>query len=142
VLLQPRKMILPRSHRDLEPWLVRGRPHHQSGGRPWAPGCDPHGRDGGGFEPEAGQGSGTQGMTDRLDAIGGRLEIESEPGRGTIVPASSAQMWQREQGGRRQCGLLTGQQAAKGEDRLDGAAIPQPDLGDHRCRRDVGRAIL
>jgi hypothetical protein len=95
VLLQPRKMILPRSHRDLEPWLVRGRPHHQSGGRLWAPGCDPHGgverrlsfevSDGGGFEPEVGQGSGIQGMADCLDAIGGRLEIESEPGRGTIV---------------------------------------------------------
>jgi signal transduction histidine kinase len=41
--------------------------------------------DGGGFEPEVGQGSGIQGMANRLDAIGGRLEIESEPGRGTIV---------------------------------------------------------
>jgi signal transduction histidine kinase len=40
---------------------------------------------GGGFEPEVGQGSGIQGMANRLDAIGGRLEIESEPGRGTIV---------------------------------------------------------
>lgn len=41
--------------------------------------------DGRGFEPDATRGSGIQGMADRLDAIGGRLEIESEPGRGTVV---------------------------------------------------------
>ncbi|HEV8596746.1 MAG TPA: histidine kinase, partial [Candidatus Dormibacteraeota bacterium] len=41
--------------------------------------------DGRGFEPGAARGSGLQGMADRLDAIGGRLEIESEPGRGTVV---------------------------------------------------------
>jgi signal transduction histidine kinase len=41
--------------------------------------------DGRGFEPGVARGSGLQGMADRLDAIGGRLEIESEPGRGTVV---------------------------------------------------------
>ena len=41
--------------------------------------------DGRGFEPGAARGSGLQGMADRLDAIGGRLEIESEPGRGTVL---------------------------------------------------------
>src|SRR6266511_4074814 len=40
--------------------------------------------DGRGFEPGVARGSGLQGMADRLDAIGGRLEIESEPGRGKI----------------------------------------------------------
>ena len=41
--------------------------------------------DGRGFEPGATHGSGLQGMADRLDAMGGRLEIESRPGSGTVV---------------------------------------------------------
>jgi signal transduction histidine kinase len=42
--------------------------------------------DGRGFKPgETGYGTGLQGMADRLDAIGGRLEVASEPGRGTLV---------------------------------------------------------
>jgi hypothetical protein len=32
-----------------------------------------------------GKGTGVQDMTDRLDAIGGSLEITSDPGRGTTV---------------------------------------------------------
>jgi signal transduction histidine kinase len=39
-----------------------------------------------GFEPEgARHGTGLQGMADRLEAIGGRLEVESRPGAGTTV---------------------------------------------------------
>jgi signal transduction histidine kinase len=39
-----------------------------------------------GFEPRAGsQGTGLQGMADRLDAIGGTLDIVSAPGAGTTV---------------------------------------------------------
>ena len=42
--------------------------------------------DGRGFDPrETRQGTGVQGMMDRLDAVGGRLDISSEPGRGTSV---------------------------------------------------------
>ncbi|MDP8957293.1 MAG: histidine kinase [Actinomycetota bacterium] len=42
--------------------------------------------DGRGFDPRlARQGTGVQGMMDRLDAVGGRLDISSEPGRGTSV---------------------------------------------------------
>jgi signal transduction histidine kinase len=41
--------------------------------------------DGCGFEPGVTHGSGLQGMADRLDAIGGRLEIESQRGEGTVV---------------------------------------------------------
>ena len=42
--------------------------------------------DGRGFDPRlARHGTGVQGMVDRLDAIGGSLEISSEPGRGTSV---------------------------------------------------------
>jgi signal transduction histidine kinase len=42
--------------------------------------------DGRGFEPsETGYGTGLQGMADRLDAVGGRLEVISEPGRGTTI---------------------------------------------------------
>ncbi len=41
--------------------------------------------DGRGFHPGAAKGSGLQGMADRLDAIGGTLEIESRPGGGTVV---------------------------------------------------------
>ena len=42
--------------------------------------------DGRGFDTrETAYGTGVQGMIDRLDAIGGTLEVSSEPGRGTIV---------------------------------------------------------
>jgi signal transduction histidine kinase len=42
--------------------------------------------DGTGFDPAAtGYGSGLRGMADRIDAIGGRLEVLSQPGRGTVV---------------------------------------------------------
>jgi signal transduction histidine kinase len=42
--------------------------------------------DGRGFEPQTRPaGSGLQGMADRLDAIGGTLEVWSEPGRGTRI---------------------------------------------------------
>ncbi|HLB62949.1 MAG TPA: sensor histidine kinase [Actinomycetota bacterium] len=42
--------------------------------------------DGVGFDPSATRyGTGLQGMADRLEAIGGTLTIESEPGRGTSV---------------------------------------------------------
>jgi signal transduction histidine kinase len=42
--------------------------------------------DGRGFIPDqTGYGTGLQGMADRLDAIGGKLEVESEPARGTLV---------------------------------------------------------
>jgi signal transduction histidine kinase len=49
--------------------------------------------DGGGFDVSAlKNGSGLTNMADRLDAVGGRLDIDSEPGRGTrlcgTVPAS------------------------------------------------------
>lgn len=42
--------------------------------------------DGRGFDPnETGYGTGLQGMADRLDAVGGALEVASTPGRGTRV---------------------------------------------------------
>jgi signal transduction histidine kinase len=42
--------------------------------------------DGRGFDPAAtGYGTGLQGMADRLDAIGGTLEVRSAPGAGTVV---------------------------------------------------------
>ena len=42
--------------------------------------------DGRGFDPSTtSYGTGVQGMADRLDAIGGRLDIESAPGQGTLV---------------------------------------------------------
>jgi signal transduction histidine kinase len=45
--------------------------------------------DGRGFDPATtGYGTGLQGIADRLDAIGGRLEVRSEPGRGTVVHGS------------------------------------------------------
>jgi signal transduction histidine kinase len=45
--------------------------------------------DGAGFDPSAtSYGTGLRGMDDRLDAIGGRLEVTSEPGRGTVVTGS------------------------------------------------------
>jgi signal transduction histidine kinase len=50
--------------------------------------------DGRGFDPAfAERGSGLQGMADRIEAIGGTLEIDSTPGQGTTVtgraPATS-----------------------------------------------------
>jgi signal transduction histidine kinase len=45
--------------------------------------------DGRGFQPaETGYGTGLQGMADRLDAVGGRLEVISGPGRGTTILGS------------------------------------------------------
>jgi signal transduction histidine kinase len=45
--------------------------------------------DGAGFDPSTtGYGTGLQGMADRLDAIGGTLEVHSEPQRGTTVTGS------------------------------------------------------
>ena len=42
--------------------------------------------DGRGFKvDETGYGTGLQGMADRLDAIGGKLEVASEPARGALV---------------------------------------------------------
>ena len=42
--------------------------------------------DGRGFDAEATTyGTGRQGMADRLDAIGGELRVQSEPGAGTDV---------------------------------------------------------
>jgi signal transduction histidine kinase len=42
--------------------------------------------DGSGFDPiSTGYGTGLQGMADRLDAIGGTLEVRSQPGMGTTV---------------------------------------------------------
>jgi signal transduction histidine kinase len=42
--------------------------------------------DGSGFDPiSTGYGTGLQGMADRLDAIGGKLEVRSQPGMGTTV---------------------------------------------------------
>jgi signal transduction histidine kinase len=50
--------------------------------------------DGKGFDPAtARMGTGVQGMTDRMAALGGTLEVSSEPGRGTrvtgTIPVSS-----------------------------------------------------
>jgi len=45
--------------------------------------------DGTGFDPTSvTHGSGLQGMTDRIDAIGGSLTIESKPGAGTTIRGS------------------------------------------------------
>ncbi|HEX4941472.1 MAG TPA: histidine kinase, partial [Actinomycetota bacterium] len=42
--------------------------------------------DGRGFDPSTtGRGTGLQGMADRLDAVGGTLEVQSRPGSGTTV---------------------------------------------------------
>jgi signal transduction histidine kinase len=42
--------------------------------------------DGAGFDPDATtQGTGLQGIADRLDALGGRLEIRAAPGKGTTL---------------------------------------------------------
>ena len=42
--------------------------------------------DGSGFDPSStGYGTGLQGMADRLDAIGGTLQVRSAPGEGTVV---------------------------------------------------------
>jgi signal transduction histidine kinase len=45
--------------------------------------------DGAGFETaRIGYGTGLQGMADRLDAIGGTLEVRSQPGEGTTIKGS------------------------------------------------------
>jgi signal transduction histidine kinase len=45
--------------------------------------------DGVGFDPEtAPRGTGLQGMADRIDAVGGTLEIRTAPGRGTTIAAT------------------------------------------------------
>jgi signal transduction histidine kinase len=45
--------------------------------------------DGRGFDPAAsGAGTGLQGMADRLEAVGGSLELTSAPGAGTTVTGS------------------------------------------------------
>ena len=42
--------------------------------------------DGDGFDPaQTGYGTGLQGMADRLDAIGGTLNVHSQPGKGAQV---------------------------------------------------------
>ena len=42
--------------------------------------------DGVGFDPQAvGTGTGVQNMKDRVASLGGRLSLESRPGRGTTV---------------------------------------------------------
>jgi signal transduction histidine kinase len=42
--------------------------------------------DGDGFDPSAtGYGTGLQGIADRLDALGGRVEVRSSPGHGTTI---------------------------------------------------------
>ena len=53
--------------------------------------------DGVGVRPERnGHGSGLQGMADRLEALGGRLEVRSDVGRGTTIggdlPVSTASL--------------------------------------------------
>src|SRR5205085_10526449 len=42
--------------------------------------------DGAGFDPaETGYGTGLQGMADRLDALGGTIDVRSAPGSGTTI---------------------------------------------------------
>ena len=52
--------------------------------------------DGEGFDPSSAHGSGLQGMVDRLEALGGTLEIHSQQGGGTTVigriPAPSSEV--------------------------------------------------
>jgi signal transduction histidine kinase len=44
--------------------------------------------DGPGFRPTAVEGHGLRNMRDRIEAVGGRLTVESEPGRGTRIAGS------------------------------------------------------
>ena len=41
--------------------------------------------DGDGFDPSSSHGTGLQGMVDRMEALGGTLEIHSQVGGGTTV---------------------------------------------------------
>lgn len=42
--------------------------------------------DGRGFDPDTTRhGTGLQGMADRLEALGGRLDVRSTPGSGTVL---------------------------------------------------------
>jgi len=41
--------------------------------------------DGAGFDPSRNKGLGLLGMMERVNALGGRLHIESQPGRGTVI---------------------------------------------------------
>ena len=41
----------------------------------------------GGADPGAGDGTGLRGLADRVEALGGRLALESPPGAGTTVRA-------------------------------------------------------
>ncbi len=41
--------------------------------------------DGVGFDPSVGRGSGLTNMHDRVDALGGTIDVRSAPGRGTVV---------------------------------------------------------
>ncbi len=41
-----------------------------------------------GFDLAKARGSGLQGMADRLEAVGGPLEIDTMPSRGTVVKGS------------------------------------------------------
>ena len=45
--------------------------------------------DGVGFDTETrGAGAGLAGMADRLDTVGGKVRVESAPGKGTVVSGS------------------------------------------------------
>jgi signal transduction histidine kinase len=44
--------------------------------------------DGSGFEPDKTRGLGLLGMEERVKQLGGRLEIESQPGHGTLLRAT------------------------------------------------------
>ena len=41
----------------------------------------------GGADPRKGDGTGLRGLADRVEALGGRLALDSPPGAGTVVRA-------------------------------------------------------